>query len=326
MKYSALLALIFCTHTMRSQSTFVVDDFSDRYFGKVFIADTNLVFSKGWIAIFDKRSKKQLLRVRSDELSFDLREGKIVSNVKELPYGEQSSIMYEDFNFDGRKDFGLMDGQNSCYHGPSFQIYLASRTGFVHSPAFTRLAQNYCGMFDVDHQKRRIRTMTKSGCCWHQNSEFIVRKNRPFAIKIVEEGLNPNGIAWDLVEKKMVGGKMRSRNYSVFDSEGQKENTVYSFEFSNRKIMRLLRLGDTLNYVFTDNENRVELIYSGTFHYSEAENVLSFKRGKATYKITSNGILVTTPKNHIEMKAGINARTGSFLKLQDPKYENVTYQ
>lgn len=50
--------------------------------------------------------------------------------------------MYEDFNFDGNKDFAIMDGQNSCYHGPSYRIYLAADKGFSFNEAFTRLARN----------------------------------------------------------------------------------------------------------------------------------------------------------------------------------------
>ena len=77
-----------------------------------------------------KKNKKQLIKINSDELTFTLHKGKVLANVKELPYGKQSSILYEDFNFDGIKDFAIMDGQNSCYHGPSFQIYLATNKGF----------------------------------------------------------------------------------------------------------------------------------------------------------------------------------------------------
>ena len=41
------------------------------------------------------------------------RDGKVRSNIKEIPYGEQSQILYEDYNFDGVPDLALMDGQNS---------------------------------------------------------------------------------------------------------------------------------------------------------------------------------------------------------------------
>lgn len=64
-------------------------------------------------------------------------------------------MIYEDFNFDGKNDFAIMDGRFSCYGGPSFQVYLATANGFRHSPEFTRLAQEYCGMFEVNPKDKK---------------------------------------------------------------------------------------------------------------------------------------------------------------------------
>lgn len=154
--------------------SFRVDDFSKDYYGIVKVSDTTEVFTKGTITIYEKKTNKPIINVESDELALDLHEGKVKSNVHQLPYGEQSIIMYDDFNFDGIKDFAIEDGQNSCYHTPSYKIYLARSSGFSFSSGFTQLAQNYCGMFDIDYANKEIHTMTKSGCCWHQFSTFIV--------------------------------------------------------------------------------------------------------------------------------------------------------
>src|SRR5690606_16191548 len=78
----------------------------------------------------------------------------------------------------------IMDGHNSCYGGPSFRVYLATGKGFSFNEAFTRLAQEYCGMFGVDPDQKKIYTMIKSGCCWHESTQFIVKDNKPFATKI----------------------------------------------------------------------------------------------------------------------------------------------
>ena len=323
MKFILLFTLLISTNTLSAQTTFIVDDFSDRYFGKVYISQPTEVFSKGWVAVFDKKTKRQLIKVNSDELTFNLRDGQIVSNIKELPYGEQSSIMYEDYNFDGKKDLALMDGQNSCYHGPSFQIYLETKTGFTRSPAFTRLAQEFCGMFDIDPTTKKIHTMTKSTCCWHQYSDFIVRNNKPIAVKIVEEGLNQNGLTWDFTEYNRVGGKLIRRDYSVFDIEDQEKNIIFSFEFSNQKKARLVKLGDTLNYIFTDKENKVELIYSDQFYSSKEENTVWFMNKKTQYKISMDGISVSSPKTNLDMKAEPGTIRGMFSELQNTKFENV---
>lgn len=105
-----------------AQAIFTVDGFAKEYYGKIEISDTTAVFSKGWVAIYDKKTDQQIIKVVSEALTLTLHNGKVAANIKSLPYGEQSSIMYEDFNFDGKKDFALMDGRNSCYGGPSFWI------------------------------------------------------------------------------------------------------------------------------------------------------------------------------------------------------------
>ncbi|GAO96405.1 hypothetical protein PSA5_26825 [Pseudomonas syringae pv. actinidiae] len=47
-----------------------------------------------------------MIRVQSDELVLgtDPKTGEVKTNVHELPYGEQSVLIYQDFNFDGIKD------------------------------------------------------------------------------------------------------------------------------------------------------------------------------------------------------------------------------
>jgi len=74
-------------------------------------------------------------------------------------------------------------------------------------------------MFEVDPKGKRIHTMTKSGCCWHQVSEYIVENNNPKAISIVEDDQttspyetlpNRNGTVrkWSRVLKKCLTSKI----------------------------------------------------------------------------------------------------------------------
>ena len=114
-------------HSVFGQVTFNIDGFSEQYYGKVYFSDTTQTASAGWVEVYDRSTKKKLIHVDADELSFDLHDGEIKANIAEIPYGEYSVLLYEDYNFDGIKDFAIMDGFNSCYGGPSFQIFLASR-------------------------------------------------------------------------------------------------------------------------------------------------------------------------------------------------------
>jgi hypothetical protein len=323
MKQRTLLLILLLSKVAFSQKTFVIDDFSKAYFGELYLADTNAVFSEGWVAIFDKKSNKQLIKIASDELTFELPKGIVLSNSNELPYGEQSQILYEDYNFDGVKDFAIMDGQNSCYHGPSFQIFLATENGFTQSPEFTELAQNYCGIFNADHETKTLHTMTKSGCCWHQYSEFNVSNNIPYPIRIVEEGLNASGVAWDYEEQNLVNGKMVISTYQMLVLEVDEDNLVLSFEFENNKKMRVFFSETSLFYAFTDADDKLELLYYDTFNYSNRTTTLSFTNHATEYIIYSDKIIAKTPNNAYEMKAVTSTIIGTLTKLNNLKLANV---
>lgn len=161
-------------------------------------------------------------------------EGKIETNILELPYGKQSIIIFEDFNFDGIKDLAIMNGQYSCYHGPSFVVYLEIDSKLEFSSEFTQLAQEYCGIFQVDYETKTIHTMTKSGCCWHQFSEFKIKNNKPIPIKIIERGVAMNGLTEDYVEKNRIGNELVEKKYRYL-VEDSDIIEVYSMTFRNGK-------------------------------------------------------------------------------------------
>ncbi|MCB9033164.1 MAG: hypothetical protein H6553_04955 [Chitinophagales bacterium] len=324
MKIITLILFFLLFNFSFSQMIFKVNNFSKTYYGKVFIEDTTAVFSKGWVAIYNVNTNKKLIKVNSEELTYELHNGKMLANIIELPYGEQSQIIYEDFNFDGIKDFAIMDGQNSCYHGPSFQIYLATNNGFKYNEGFTKLAQEYCGMFNVDAKNKTISTMTKSGCCWHQFSEFKVENNNPYAIKIVEEGLGMSGITWDYIEENLVNGKMVTSEYQMLDVEINEDNLLLSFEFSNQKKMQIFYIENYLYYVFTDVDEAIELLYYENFKYSKSENSLTFINYNTQYTIYDEKIVIKTSNKNYVMKAAKNTIKGTLLKLKKIDFENLS--
>lgn len=166
---TALLLLLALLNNAYAKSVVIpMSHFSDDYHATVTIdsKDNDEVFKSGVIKVYD-HSNKKIIEVASDELAFEVEDGATPANIKELPYGRQSLLIYDDFNFDGHKDLAIMDGQNSCYHGPSFQIYVATAHGFRLDNDFTRLAQEYCGMFETNAKNKTINVMTKSGCCEH---------------------------------------------------------------------------------------------------------------------------------------------------------------
>ena len=171
------------------------------------------------VRVFDARTKKELIKVESDNLA-----GELEANIKELPYGRQSIVMYEDFNFDGKADFAINDGHNSCYQGPSYQVYLAKNGRFAHSPEFTRLAQEYCGMFRADSEQKRLYTMSKSGCCYHVFDTYRISGNKPILEEHTEE---------------LAGNKVWYYIESITHRYGKKPQTTKEFYIADAPKMAL---------------------------------------------------------------------------------------
>ncbi len=325
------------------QKTFEVQDFSKDYYGKVYLENPSEVFSQGWVAIYDKKTNKQLIKVESEELISETAEdGKIKANVKELPYGEQSLIIYDDFNFDGIKDFAVMDGQNSCYHGPSFQIYLGGKikSRFVLSKSFTRLAQEYCGMFDIDKTTKKISTMTKSGCCWHQFSEFIVVNNVLKAVKIVEEdGMLAYPFIY-LTTKTWNGKRMIETSIRTVIWEDERVKILLSFNTKNNKQVILYRQENELHYAFVNKSGNIEFAYprdseveNPTFIIDSKENptALSFTNKNATYKIYETegekiGVQVNVNGKLSDISGDKTSQKGNLRKLVEANLTNVTFK
>ena len=331
--------LLTVTQLIFAQTIFTVENFSKNYYGQVQINDTTQIFSKGWVAIFDKRTKKQLIKVNSEKLTFELHKGKVLANVKELPYGEQSQILYEDYNFDGIKDFAIMDGQNSCYNGPSFQIYLAGDNGFKVSPEFTKLAQNYCGMFDIDHETRTIQTMTKSGCCWHEFSEFVVENNKPKVIKIITDEQNLPFITY--TEEVWNGKRMVKKTTKTIETDQEGIEIILSFIVpENGKKIILYNINDrTLNYAIVCKNNTVEFAYpietvykypDFKFNSSSKSHSVAFVNDNVTYKIydmpTKLGMEITVGDKTYNLVGNPKTRIGGLDKLLKLQLDNVVNQ
>ena len=334
MKNTILLPILILKLGIASaQTTFTVSNFSKNYYGKIYIADTAEVFSKGWVAIFDKKTNKQLIKVNAEELTFDLHEGKMLANIKETPYGEQSQILYEDYNFDGKKDFAIMNGQNSCYHGPSFQIYLATGLGFRLSKAFTELAQVNCGIFNLDKKSKTLHTMTKSGCCWHQFAVYKIENNKPKVIKIVEEDLQ-NAPFETYSEQNWDGKKMIASSQTTLNLADESITPVLSFKTTEKEIV-LFNINGKMLYYALLNKNKnvafsfpIEAIYqSPDFEYDKTLNTLTFNHKKTRYKIyqTANkiGIEIHTANKTYNWIGNQKSQQGDLKNLLAMLLDNV---
>lgn len=339
MKQVSFTILILCLTVLfplqlTAQTRYQIEDFSSYFHAIVEVDnDADNDSQTGRIIVYDTKSKKQLLQVESERIYLDLQDGKVKANVKELPYGEQSILIYEDFNFDGFKDLAIQDGFNSCYGGPSYQIYLRDGKGFSHSAGFTDLAQSYCGMFNVDHEEKKIYTMTKSGCCWHQFSEFVVENNHPVAVKIVEEGSSYSiSYVTEVSISTREGGKMKTVN-EKYMGEINEDDLLFYFELEkNGKKVYLFKYNNELNYVFTNENDKIEFDYQVMcknpkyeFITTKGKRYLKFINPGAEYQVylkilpqgKEYGTNVITNGKTYTNKANLESVKGSLKKVSD---------
>ncbi|MCX6159012.1 MAG: hypothetical protein NTY74_13615 [Ignavibacteriae bacterium] len=163
-----------------AQSIYVIKNISPNYYGKLCFEKLHSYGYDGWIAIYDSNTNEEIIKNRFDKLF--LNKDKVI-NSNEIPFDSQEYIYYDDFNFDGIKDFALEDGQHGGYGSDTYKIYLAENTKFVYNEDFSNLTQyGNLGMFEYNYNQQTLKTYSKSGCCLHSESEYIVVDNKPTII------------------------------------------------------------------------------------------------------------------------------------------------
>ncbi len=345
MKLFLFLLNGFISTNVFGQTEYKIKGFSEKYMGILTIEEgfENEVFKKGKISIIKTNTNKQIIEINADELIFELdKKGAVKTNVLELPYGEQSVLIYEDFNFDGKKDLAIMDGQYSCYHGPSFQIYLENGDGLKHSPAFTQLAQQYCGMFQIDTDTKTIHTMTKSGCCWHQFSEFKVIDNIPTPVLVIEEAYDFPFLTRTITEWE--GNKKRIKTEKTIDLQQEGITELFSFKLvKNQKKVSVFNINNRiLNYTFMASDQTVEFSYpiesvykNPDFKINKKEDRLIFENKNATYEIyeirklgnlDKIGVIVKVNGKRYDLKGDLSSLKGCLKNIKEVKLDNVIYE
>ena len=199
---------------------FIINDGSTRYSAKLYVShcDAEECQGEGRIQLFDKANQRFVHTCRSDDLNcFLTAEQKPTVNVIQL-YDEQSPLIFNDFNFDGSEDLAIRNGNQGSYSGPSYDVYVfnQSRGQFVLSEELTALAYENLGMFQTDPVRKRLTVFAKSGCCWHQTTEYaVVPKRGLVATKILtEDAARPDGryvYVTTETRKNGVNGKMVSK-------------------------------------------------------------------------------------------------------------------
>lgn len=206
------LALIFFLHTGFAQNKILINSGSKNYTAELSVnCKEGECSGPGTVKLFDKKTGKHFQTLSSDDLFiFPYSSAEPSVNVITL-YGEQSALIFDDFNFDGYEDLAIRNGNNSGYRGPSYDVYVynITRKKFVLSHELTELAHDNLGMFQTDHKEKRLTTFSKSGCCWHLTTQYevIPRKGLLKVYEFEEDAASPDGNSVIVTTRTLVKGK-----------------------------------------------------------------------------------------------------------------------
>ena len=118
------------------------------------------------------------------------KDGIPLTNAEPL-YGDQGLINVGDFNFDGHEDFAVQDGNAGSYGQPSYSVFLYSPDArqFSLNRPLSELTRVGLGFFAVEPKKRRLIVLSKSGCCYHESTEYRVEHDAPIPVsRVIEDG------------------------------------------------------------------------------------------------------------------------------------------
>ena len=176
-----------------------------------------LILKKGALVPF------QTITLDNIFVSLD-QDGKPLRNSAHL-YGDQGLINAGDFNFDGHEDFAIQTGNGGSYGSPSYRVYLytPSQTAFQFSSPMSSLIEQTLGFFHVDSARKRLVTLNKSGCCFHETVEYKVENNLPVPIsRVVEDATRKSGYVY-VSHEQFVKGKWRGTTKRVPEEPDEDE-------------------------------------------------------------------------------------------------------
>lgn len=222
-KVPIALALLLLTGYGFGQVDFEIKNASAKYTAKITVdkCEDNQCGGKGNIRLMDKKTALLFQTLTSEDLYFFLDSSQKPSiNAVQL-YGEQSPLLFDDFNFDGTEDLAVRNGNNSGYGGPSYDVYVyqSTKKQFVLSIELTNLVTENLGMFHTDKKRKRLITFAKSGCCWHITTEYDIVPNKGLRKVYEFEEDAQGGELVTVTTRKLINGKWISKSKSYTVSE-----------------------------------------------------------------------------------------------------------
>lgn len=164
------------------QYQFEVKNISKKYNAIIHVENCNdgQCGGKGTVELYDSNNRKVQSFV-SDNLVLNPKRGQKLVPGQLIPLAnDQSSVIIDDFNFDGTEDVAIRNGNMGNYSSASYDVYVfnSTRMAFVKSEELTDLGSSGFDFFETDAKRKRLISYGKSGCCRIFTTEYAVIPNK----------------------------------------------------------------------------------------------------------------------------------------------------
>ena len=178
--------------------------------------------------------------------------------------------------------------------------------------------------------------MQKSGCCYHEFSEFVVENNQPKAVKI---STDEQDLPFEVTTDQTWNGKeMIMNSIRTIDLEQDGIKVILAFTVpKNGKQIILYNINDrTLNYAAVNKDSAVEFYYpvetvyenpDFKFDSTSINRTVTFVNDNATYKVYDKpnavGIEITVNNKTYNWIGDMKSKQGSLTSLLRVHLDNV---
>lgn len=204
-----LLCTVGAVQALAEPRSFAVNDPSGQYLVEVLFADAPAVenqLAPAQITLRDRQTLQVLQQLHSDAGNVP-RAGAGADNSWLL--GPSGLLYFDDFNFDGRLDLAIRNG-NLANDSYAYDVYLqaAQPPRWTLSQPLTDLARQPDGrMFGVSHQDHTLVQQTDRGCCWIRSTRWRLEGDVPMRLSSYTQEEIPASLDDD--STSMPGGYMR---------------------------------------------------------------------------------------------------------------------
>lgn len=176
---SVLLSMALAAPVMAEPRVFSVNDRSGQYLVEVLFPEPPEdphQLAQAFITVRDSNTLEALQQLQTPAGNVPVdRNGKVDNWL----LGPQSLLYFDDFNFDGRQDLAIRNGNDpEASYKPTFDVYLQDpqKTQWVLNPALTNLAkEDSKGMFSVSPLDGVLLSQTDRDCCWTRATHWKMR-------------------------------------------------------------------------------------------------------------------------------------------------------